>query len=209
MKLDVFNQNNEKVGEVDVPEEIFNEKWRPDIVHQAIVAHMANRRRPVAHAKGRGEVRGGGKKPWRQKGTGRARHGSIRSPIWVGGGVTFGPSKEKDYTKKMNDKMKKKAFFSLLSKKLNDSEIKVVDNLKLEDQKTKLAAQVIKNIIPGIGSSLVIISQDNPKFHISARNIPKVKVSRSNSLNIYECAAKKYLIFEKNAVEEISNIYKK
>lgn len=208
MKTDVFNKNNEKTGEIDLPEVVFNEEWRPDIVHQAIVAQMANRRRPVAHTKERGEVQGGGRKPWRQKGTGRARHGSIRSPIWVGGGVTFGPRNEKNFDKKINNKTRRKALFSLLSKKLKDSEIKIIDSLDIEDRKTKMVAEVVGKVLPSRSPSLFIINRENSNFAVAARNIPKTKVSRPNSLNVYDCAAHKFVVFEKKAIEEISEIYK-
>ena len=104
MKTDIFNQQNNKVDIIDLPERIFGVKWNPDLVHQALMAQLANRRQPSAHVKDRSEVSGGGKKPWKQKGTGRARHGSNRSPIWKGGGVTHGPTKEKNFTKKINKK---------------------------------------------------------------------------------------------------------
>ncbi len=106
MKADIYNQQNQKIGEADLLNKIFNIKWNPDLVHQVLTVQLANRRQVLAHTKGRGEVRGGGRKPWRQKGTGRARHGSIRSPIWKGGGITFGPTKERVFARKINKKMK-------------------------------------------------------------------------------------------------------
>src|SRR5438105_1748720 len=116
-KTDLYNQENKKVGTVELPDKFFGVKWNPTLVHQALVAEMANARQPLAHAKGRGDVRGGGKKPYMQKHTGRARAGSTRSPIWKGGGVTHGPLKEKVYSKKINTKMKRLALYSILSKK--------------------------------------------------------------------------------------------
>ena len=118
MKTSLYNLKGEAIGEIDLPEKFFGYKWNPDLVHRVLMAQAANRRSPWAHAKGRGEVRGGGVKPWKQKHTGRARHGSIRSPIWKGGGVSHGPKKDRDYSQKVNKKMAKAAVFSVLSKKL-------------------------------------------------------------------------------------------
>ncbi len=145
MKADVINLKNEKVGEIDLPEEVFGEKWRPILVKQVLDAQISNRRKPLAHAKNRAEVSGGGRKPWRQKGTGRARHGSIRSPIWIGGGKAHGPTKDKNYEKKINKKQRKVATLSVLSKKFKDGEIKFFDSLNIESPKTKLI--VIGNLL--------------------------------------------------------------
>src|SRR3990167_7958338 len=142
MKVKLYNQVAEEVGKTELPDEVFGLKWNADLVHQVVTSQEANRRPTVAHAKGRGEVRGGGRKPWRQKGTGRARHGSIRSPIWKGGGVTHGPLKEKNYKKKINKKMAKKALFAVLSAKARDNEIIVLDDLKFSEPKTRLAAEM-------------------------------------------------------------------
>ena len=136
LKLPVYNLEGEKVGETELNPKIFSEKFRPALIWQVLTSMQANRHFPWAHTKTRGEVRGGGAKPWRQKGTGRARHGSIRSPIWRGGGVTFGPRKEKNYSKKIPKKMRRKALFSALSQKLKDGEIKIVDQWQLPEIKT-------------------------------------------------------------------------
>ena len=116
MKINIYNLKKEKAGEIELSDRIFGVKWNADLVHQALNTQLANRRQPWAHAKDRAEVSGGGKKPWKQKGTGRARHGSIRSPLWIGGGATFGPSKERNFAKKINIKMKRLAIFSVLSR---------------------------------------------------------------------------------------------
>ncbi|MBI3638443.1 50S ribosomal protein L4, partial [Candidatus Wolfebacteria bacterium] len=137
MKVDVFDKQNNKVGTIDLPDGIFAVKWNPNLVHQALMAQLSNSRQNLAHAKGRGEVRGGGKKPWKQKGTGRARHGSIRSPLWRGGGATFGPTKEENFKRKINKKMRRLAVLSVLSRKFKENELKVVDNFETGDLKTK------------------------------------------------------------------------
>src|SRR3989344_1527703 len=146
MKVNLYNQNAEQAGSIELPDSVFGLKWNPDLVHQVVKGQEANMRPKVAHAKDRAQVRGGGKKPWRQKGTGRARHGSIRSPIWKGGGVTHGPLTEKNYNKKINRKMAKKALFTVLSQKARENEILVLEKLNFSEPKTKLASEFFKKI---------------------------------------------------------------
>ena len=146
METQVYNQKGKSVGKLELPESIFGLPWNGDLVHQVVTAMQANARTPVAHTKTRGEVRGGGRKPWRQKGTGRARHGSNRSPIWKGGGVTHGPRNEKSYEQKINKKMKTKALFTVLSSKLRKGQILFVEELSLKNIKTKDAVAVIKDL---------------------------------------------------------------
>ncbi len=147
MKADVYNLKNEVVGTVELPSAVFGAKWSPTLVQQVLEAQLANARAPWAHVKDRSEVRGGGKKPWRQKGTGRARHGSTRSPIWVGGGKAHGPRNDRDYSQKVNKKMKRVALFSVLSKKAKDGEIKVFDTLMIAAPKTKTVATALKMVL--------------------------------------------------------------
>src|SRR5271168_1781178 len=135
METTIYNQEGKTAGEITLPKEIFGLPWNADLVHQVIHSMLSTRRTPVAHTKTRGEVRGGGKKPWQQKGTGRARHGSTRSPLWVGGGVTHGPRKDKNYDRKVNRKMKAKALYTLLSKKLRDGEILFMDKISFKEPK--------------------------------------------------------------------------
>src|SRR3989338_9231482 len=144
MQISAYNQKAENIGAVELPDGIFGLKWNADLVHQVVTGQRANLRPKVAHVKMRGEVSGGGKKPWRQKGTGRARHGSIRSPIWRGGGVTHGPNKDESYKKKINKKMAQKALFVVLSAKLRDKEIVVLENFDFPKPKTKTAAGIFK-----------------------------------------------------------------
>src|ERR1700735_2118007 len=140
MNADVYNLQNEKVGTVELPERVFGARYNAALVKQVIDAQLANRRSPWAHTKTRGEVSGGGKKPWRQKGTGRARHGSTRSPIWVGGGVAHGPRNDRDYSQKVNKKMKQAALFAAISRKAKDGEVKIFETLSIEAPKTKMLA---------------------------------------------------------------------
>src|SRR3989344_3794055 len=137
MKAEIYNLKGSVVGEMNLPDQIFAREWNPDLVHQAVLTQAANRRLPWAHAKNRAEVSGGGKKPWKQKHTGRSRQGSIRSPIWKGGGATHGPVKERNYEQKINKKMLRVAIHSILSKKLAEGQLRVVDSLDLETPKTK------------------------------------------------------------------------
>lgn len=204
MKVAIYNQENKKVGEIDLAEEVFAEKWSPALVRFVYLAQQANRRQPLAHVKERGEVRGGGKKPWRQKGTGRARHGSIRSPLWKGGGVTFGPRNDKDYSQKINKKVKSKALFSVLSHKLKDDFLKVIDNLNFNESKTKLAAGLLKNFFEGKKAKvLFVISAGNKTFLRAARNLPGVTVLRSNSLDLINCVDHKWIFVEQAAIGEL------
>src|SRR5271170_2228139 len=135
MNADVYNLQNEKVGTMELPADVFGARWNETLVKQVLEAQLANRRSPWAHTKTRGEVRGGGRKPWRQKGTGKARHGSTRSPIWVGGGVAHGPRNDRDYSQKVNKKMKQAALFVVLSRKAKDGEVKVFETLSMEAPK--------------------------------------------------------------------------
>lgn len=203
MEAVIYNRNREKVGSLDLPESIFGLSWHPQLVSQALIAQIANRRRPLASVKDRGEVSGGGRKPWRQKHTGRARAGSIRSPIWVHGGIAHGPNKEKVYSQKINKKMKKLALFSVLAKKFQDQEILLVENLDIGN-KTKDMADFIRNFFgqEKKASVLFIPRHGNKNVFLAARNIPGVDVLNPALLNIEDCLTHKYLVFEKEAMED-------
>jgi len=146
MKASLYNQEGEEIKKVDLPSEIFDIELNSDLVHQVVVAQMSNSRKVIAHTKDRSEKRGGGRKPWRQKGTGRARHGSIRSPIWRGGGVTFGPTKDRNFSKKINKKMKQGALLMTLSSKIKEDEFVLLDKIELTEGKTKLMNEMINNL---------------------------------------------------------------
>src|SRR3990167_6007205 len=146
MELPLYNQNAENIGTVELADNVFGLPMNQDLLYQVVTSQMSNKRQVLAHAKGRGEVRGGGKKPWKQKGTGRARHASIRSPIWKGGGVTGGPTKERNFKKKINKKMSRRALFMALSSKAKDNQLLVLDEIRLENPKTKEMAVVMKNL---------------------------------------------------------------
>lgn len=210
MKLDVYNKKNEKIDTLEVSEKVFNVRWNPDLVQQVLTAQVANRRETLAHAKGRGEVSGGGKKPWKQKGTGRARHGSTRSPIWVGGGVAHGPKKERNFSKDINIKMRRRALASVLSRKIKDNEIKIVDILieQEEKPKTKVMAQIIRTLEGGAPKSVLIIARAaNKAINPATGNIPNVRAISAASLNVYDILRNKNLIIEKDAMKEIETRY--
>jgi len=208
MKTEVYDIENKKVGEMELPERIFNTEWNPDLVKQALTAQTANSREVVAHAKGRGEVRGGGKKPWRQKGTGRARHGSIRSPLWKGGGATFGPTKERIFSKKINKKMKQSAIFSVLSKKLSENELKVVESFKAEASKTKDWHKILKGLVDLRSRSLLVVAPGNKNINGLTANIKNIQSISPLSLNVYDLLKNKNIFLEKEAVSEIEKHFK-
>jgi large subunit ribosomal protein L4 len=211
MRADVYNFKNEKVGEIEAPESVFGVKWNPLLVKQALLAQLANRRRPWAHAKTRGEVRGGGKKPWRQKGTGRARHGSIRSPIWIGGGKAHGPRKDRDYSQKLNKKMKRLALLSVISKKFKDGEVKIMEDLGLSQPKTKLMAANLKSLLGEKrlkkADMLFVPSSDNKNIYRASRNLVKAKVLDPESLNVYDLLNYKRILLDQKAVAAIAKHY--
>lgn len=203
MNIDVFNQLHEKVGEVTLSK-AFEAKWNPDLVHQVVVAYISNKRAPLAHVKDRSEVRGGGKKPWAQKHTGRSRHGSSRSPLWSGGGITHGPrSIEKNFEKKINKKMKHGALLSALSKKVSDGEITVVDSLNFEEKKTKSVSAMFKKFFIRKPSILLVTGGENKTVFQAARNIPKTDIIRVSELNVFDVMQHKVVMFERAAIESI------
>ena len=204
MTVDIYNQQNNKVDKMELPDNIFNIKWNPDLVWQTAMVMNANRRQILAHTKGRGEVKGGGKKPWRQKGTGRARAGSIRSPLWKGGGVTFGPTKERNFKRKISKKMKHLALFSLISKKIKDSELKIVNSLDINSFKTKEAIKIINAMFPEKKGLVLVSQKDNLNLKRAFRNIEKVKYLPVNMLNVLDLLNHKYILIEKEAVRDLA-----
>lgn len=209
MKYLILDQQGKETGSILLPKEIFDLKVNPDLVHQVLTSQMANRRRVIAHTKGRGEIRGGGRKPWRQKGTGRARHGSIRSPIWRGGGVTFGPTKNRVFKKKINKKMRRKALCMVLSAKAKEKSIFILNSLKLETPKTKEISKIFKKIIPQKSSILVLLPKKDEKILRAGRNIPGLKIMEARNLNVFDLLSFKCLIFPKETVSVIKNIFLK
>ena len=219
MEAKLYNQNGEEIGKIELPDRIFGLDINPDLVHQAVVTQSANARKSLAYAKGRGEVRGGGKKPWRQKGTGRARHGSIRSPIWKGGGVTHGPTKEKIYSKKMNKKARRKALFMSLSSKIKDNQLIVVNSISFDEVKTKKMKEALDMISRNLPEykktkkkqdSILLVQPDSDKNLIKAiRNLSFAQAVRADSLNVGDILGNRFLVLLKDAIPVIEKTYLK
>jgi large subunit ribosomal protein L4 len=213
MKTDVYNLNNEIVGTMELPASVFGVKWRESLVKQVLDAQSANKRIPWAHVRDRSEVRGGGRKPWRQKGTGRARHGSNRSPIWVGGGKSHGPRNDRDYSEKVNKKMKHAALFSVLSRKMKDGELKVLDSFVLTAPKTKVLAS---SLFPMLGMKkgakrfnvIMVPAHEDKMLARAASNLTKAMTLEAASLNIHDILNHQNLFIEKEAVGVIEKHYK-
>lgn len=212
MKSTVINIKDNKEKEIELPGSIFNEPLNKDLLYQVIRIYQLNKRQPTAFTKDRSEVRGGGRKPWKQKGTGRARHGSIRSPLWKGGGVTFGPrAKETSIKRKVNKKVRQKALAIILSQKLKDQEIKIVDTLKIDVPKTKEMNNVLKTIFPNRKKEkiLFILKDQNENIKRGARNIPGVNYCLVTDLNPLALVQVKYLVFTQAALDDLSRFLNK
>ena len=202
--IDVYNVEGKKVSTVDLKEEIFGIEPNEAVVHSVLVNYLANQRQGTQSTKTRAEVRGGGRKPWRQKGTGRARQGSIRAPQWKGGGVVFAP-KPRDYSFKMNKKEKRLALFSSLTSKVNDKKLIVLDNFNLDEVKTKKFVKVMDNL--KVTKALVVLEGDNKNVVLSGRNIPTVKVLPINGINTYDIMKYETLVCTKAAIEKLQEVY--
>ena len=206
MKIAVYNQQGKESGEMTLPKEIFEVPMNADLVHQVLISQNANKRQVSAHTKDRSDVRGGGRKPWRQKGTGRARVGSIRSPLWRGGGVTGGPTNEKVYEKTVPAKMRKKAMFMVLSEKVKNNLLVVLDELKMEKPKTKEMSVMISKLPAKVASRLVVNSEGKNIF-MSARNIKKTGVTETRNLNVAELLNYKYVLITKDGIKELEKTF--
>ena len=203
-KVAVYNMEGKEVDSIELNDSIFGVEINEHLVHMAVLQQLANNRQGTQKAKTRSEVRGGGRKPWRQKGTGHARQGSTRAPQWTGGGVVFAP-KPRDYSFKMNKKEKKIALLSALSSKVNDSKIVVLDSFNLDEIKTKKFAEVMNNI--KVSNALFVIEGENKNVVLSGRNIPTVKVSATNEINTYDVLKYDTLVVTKAAVEKLEEVY--
>lgn len=213
MKIKVYNQTAEFVHDLELSEKIFGVKSNPELLHQAVVTQMANERQVLADTKDRSEVRGGGKKPWKQKGTGRARVGSSRSPIWKGGGVTFGPTSDRNFSKKLNKKMKQKALFMALSDKLVNGTLVVLDDLKMTEFKTKKFNEILTAVESKILNNerrniLIINDSKDDKIKYSARNLAGTEIINLENINIVELLKFKNLLLTEAAVKTLEERYK-
>lgn len=218
MKFDVYNQNGEAIDKIELSNRVFGAKMNSDLLHQVITSQLANARQVLAHTKGRGEVRGGGKKPWQQKGTGRARHASIRSPIWKGGGVTFGPTKERNFKKKINRQAKRAGLFMALSSKAKDKQLLILDDIKLSAPKTKEGLGVMNNISRAADgyrtgankrdSVMIVLPSKDQTIERAFRNLPFSQITVARNLNAYDVLKYKYLFILKDAVKMIETVFK-
>ena len=202
--VSVYNIEGKEVGSIELNDAVFGVEVNEHLVHMAVVNQLANNRQGTQSAKTRSEVSGGGRKPWRQKGTGHARQGSTRSPQWTGGGVVFAP-KPRDYSFKMNKKEKRIALLSALSSKVADNKIVVLDAFNLDAVKTKKFAEVMSNL--KVDKALVVIEGENKNVVLSGRNIPTVKVSATNEINTYDVLKYDTLVVTKAAVEKLQEVY--
>ena len=202
--VSVYNIEGKEVGSLELNDAIFGVEINEHLVHMAVVQQLANNRQGTQKAKTRSEVSGGGRKPWRQKGTGHARQGSTRAPQWTGGGVVFAPT-PRDYSFKMNKKEKRAALKSALTSRVVDSKIVVLDEIKFNEIKTKNFANVMKNL--KLDKALMVIGDNDANVILSARNIPDVKVSQPNTINVYDILKYDTLIVTKDAVAKIEEVY--
>ncbi|MCR4278738.1 MAG: 50S ribosomal protein L4 [bacterium] len=205
-KVSVYNQEGKETGTLELSSRCFGVEVKSELVHEVIVAHQANARTAHANTKTKGEVRGGGKKPWKQKGTGRARHGSSRSPLWIGGGITHGPRAEKNFSLKVNRKVKRKALCMILSDKVVNRRMIVLEKPNFKDTKTKEAATLFANL-PLYRETLFVIPESNPMLLRMVKNIPTVKLVTVNTLNVFDAMRYPTILFEKDAVARFEKTY--
>lgn len=208
MKIDTYNQQGENIGQTDLPDSIFGVKVNPDLMHQVVVSQAANRRQGNAHSKDRSEVSGGGKKPWRQKGTGRARAGSNRSPIWKGGGVTFGPTNERVYKKVIPQKMRQKAILMALSGKVQSQLLILLDDLKIPAVKTKEINKILQNLPCKKQTVLIAVPSYNAGLIRAARNIPQAALAVIKDFNALDLLSSKYLLITREGIEVLQKMFK-
>ena len=202
--VSVYNMEGNEVGTLELNDAVFGVEVNEHLVHMAVVAQLANKRQGTQKAKTRAEVSGGGKKPWRQKGTGHARQGSTRAPQWTGGGVVFAPT-PRDYTIKLNKKEKRAALKSALTSRVNESKFIVVDELKFDEIKTKKFQAVMNNL--KVSKALIVLDEGSDNAAISARNIPTVKTAKVNTINVYDILEYNTVVATKAAVASIEEVY--
>ena len=200
----VYNTEGKEVEKLELNDAVFGVEINEHLVHMAVVAQLANKRQGTQSAKTRAEVRGGGRKPWRQKGTGHARQGSTRSPQWTGGGVVFAP-KPRDYSMKLNKKEKAGAMKSVLTSKVNEEKFIVLDELKLDEIKTKKFVEVMNNL--EVAKALVVTKDNDQNIVLSAKNVPGVKTALTNTINVYDILKYDTVVITKDAVAAIEEVY--
>ena len=202
--VSVYNMEGKEVGTIELNDAVFGVEVNEHLVHMAVVNQLANNRQGTQKAKTRSEVSGGGRKPWRQKGTGHARQGSTRAPQWTGGGVVFAPV-PRDYTLKMNKKEKRAALKSALTSRVQENKLIVVDELKFDSIKTKAMASVLKNL--NVNKALVVLNDNDTNVVMSAKNIPDVKTAQTNTINVFDILKYNSVVLTKDAVATIEEVY--
>ena len=202
--VSVYNIEGKEVGKIDLSDAVFGVEVNEHLVHMAVVSQLANNRQGTQKAKTRSEVSGGGRKPWRQKGTGHARQGSTRAPQWTGGGVVFAPV-PRDYSFKMNKREKRAALKSALTSRVEENKFIVIDEINFEEAKTKNFANILKNL--DVSKALVVLEDDNKNAELSARNIADVKTAKTNTINVYDILKYNTVITTKAVVTKIEEVY--
>lgn len=202
MLIDVYTKDGQPAGQIDLLDDIFAVEPNEDAMHKAVVSHLANRRQGTHKTKARSDVRGGGRKPWRQKGRGTARAGTIRSPLWKGGGTIFGPQPHK-YTKKLNRKLKRLARKSAFSLRCSEQNLKIVEDFPMDEIRTKNMAAVLKNLEINNESTLMLLPADNHNIYMSARNIPGLSVQEADKISTYDILRHKKIVLFKSAVDVV------
>lgn len=203
-KVSVYNMEGTKVEDLNLSKEVFDVEINEHLLHMAVVAQLANKRQGTQSAKTRAEVRGGGRKPWKQKGTGHARQGSTRSPQWTGGGVVFAP-KPRDYTITLNKKEKRLALKSALTSRVKENKFIVIDNLKLDEIKTQNFVKTLNGL--KVAKALVVLNENDKNVILSAKNIPDVKTALTNTINVYDILKYDTIVIDKAAVKTIEEVY--
>lgn len=204
----VYNQEGKEIKTLELPEEIFAVEVKPTLLHEVVTIARANQRINLSHTKGRSEVRGGGRKPWRQKGTGRARHGSIRSPLWRGGGVTFGPTKERNFSSQINNKVKKQALRMVLTNKYANDHIYIIDKLIVKDGKTRALNDFFVKLIGKDKKSLLVMAKKNDEVVRAANNLSNIQTLPFNSLNVLDLLKYPNLVITEKAIMKAIKLYK-
>lgn len=203
-KVKLYNKEGKEIKSIDLNGDIFGVEVKESVVHQVYTALMANARQPWAHTKNKGEVRGGGRKPWKQKGTGRARHGSIRSPLWVGGGVTFGPLKTRNYKQKINKKMNQLAVKMCLSDKVADEKFVILEDLSTEGKAKEFAK--LRKALPGMGRTTLFLAPEvDEKMNLSTRNIEKFDMQQAKDVNVVDLMHHQYVVVTQKGLEVLEN----
>jgi large subunit ribosomal protein L4 len=207
--VSLLNTKGEKVGSLTLEASLFDVKMNPALIHEAVVAQQANSREAIAHTKTRGEVAGSSKKPWKQKGTGRARHGSTKSPIWVGGGITFGPRNDRNFSLKINKRAKRKALAMILSEKVSSDRFVAIDELNLKDGKTKELGMILKNLPISKKKTLIVLPPAQKDVAIAAQNMKGVVTMPANTLNVVDLLKADVVLISKEAIDMVTQTYKR